>query len=202
MNVGASLVTVTTKLDEASLPAASSAVHVTFVVPSAMAAGVALGYWFQTGVDRFNEAFTVGAHTNLLTGAGLILMMYPPLAKVQYELMPTVFADFRLLALSLVQNWIVGPLVMFGLAVVFFGFLAPSLLGPDPRRFSAVRRASFSSNGWSEETRQVTLPVTRPRGRSSRRSRTTPHVAGLRSRLVRQMLDETTKDLQRLAASP
>lgn len=99
----------------------------------AMSAGVAIGYLFQTGVDRFNEAFTVGAHTNLLIGAGLVLMMYPPLAKVQYELMPTVFADVRLLALSLVQNWIVGPLLMFGLSVVFFGFLAPALIGPDPR---------------------------------------------------------------------
>ena len=99
----------------------------------AMALGVAVGYLFQAGVERFNEALTVGEHTNLLIAVGLILMMYPPLAKVNYELMPTVFADVRILGLSLVQNWIVGPVVMFTLAVVFFGFVAPTLLGPDPR---------------------------------------------------------------------
>ena len=54
----------------------------------AMGLGVAVGYLFQTGVERFNAALTVGAHTNLLIAFGLILMMYPPLAKVQYELMP------------------------------------------------------------------------------------------------------------------
>ncbi len=99
----------------------------------AMALGVAVGYLFQAGVERFNEALTVGEHTNLLIAFGLILMMYPPLAKVNYELMPTVFANFRILGLSLTQNWIVGPVVMFTLAVVFFGFVAPTLLGPDPR---------------------------------------------------------------------
>jgi ACR3 family arsenite transporter len=99
----------------------------------AMGLGVAIGYLFRTGVERFNQALTVGEHTNLLIAAGLILMMYPPLAKVKYELMPRVFADFRILGLSLVQNWIVGPVLMFMLAVVFFGFAAPALLGPDPR---------------------------------------------------------------------
>ena len=99
----------------------------------AMGLGVAIGYLFRTGVERFNQALTVGEHTNLLIAAGLILMMYPPLAKVKYELMPRVFADFKILGLSLVQNWIVGPVLMFMLAVVFFGFAAPALLGPDPR---------------------------------------------------------------------
>ncbi len=99
----------------------------------AMGLGVALGYLFQTGVERFNEALTVGAHTNLLIAVGLVLMMYPPLAKVQYELMPRVFADVRILGLSLVQNWTVGPVLMFGLSVVFFGFIAPALFRPDPR---------------------------------------------------------------------
>lgn len=99
----------------------------------AMVLGVAIGYLFQAGVARFNEVLTVGEHTNLLIAVGLILMMYPPLAKVKYETMPKVFADFRILGLSLVQNWIVGPILMFGLAIVFFGVVAPALFGPDPR---------------------------------------------------------------------
>lgn len=98
-----------------------------------MAAGVSLGYFFQNQVARFNEALTVGENTNLLIAAGLILMMYPPLAKVKYELMPKVFADVKVLGLSLVQNWLVGPVLMFALAIGFFGLLAPTLLGPDPR---------------------------------------------------------------------
>ena len=99
----------------------------------AMAIGVAAGYFFQGGVAQFNAALTVGENTNLLIAAGLILMMYPPLAKVDYELLPKVFADFRILGLSLVQNWIVGPALMFALAVGFFGVIAPALFGPDPR---------------------------------------------------------------------
>lgn len=99
----------------------------------AMAVGIGLGYFFQSPVESFNRVFTVGKHTNMLIAVGLILMMYPPLAKVKYELMPKVFADGKILGLSLVQNWIVGPVVMFLLAIVFFGFIAPAIFGPDPR---------------------------------------------------------------------
>lgn len=99
----------------------------------AMATGVLIGSLFQSGVERFNEALTIGEHTNLLIAVGLILMMYPPLAKVKFELMPKVFADAKVVGLSLVQNWIVGPVLMFLLAVAFFGFIAPALFGPDER---------------------------------------------------------------------
>ena len=107
--------------------------YLTLWIFIAMGIGVAVGYFLQSGVERFNTALTIGEHTNLLIAVGLILMMYPPLAKVKYELMPRVFADVRVVGLSLLQNWIVGPVLMFLLAVVFFGFLAPALLGPDER---------------------------------------------------------------------
>lgn len=99
----------------------------------AMAVGVGVGSAFQDAVRAFNEQLTIGEHTNVLIAVGLILMMYPPLAKVKYESLPEVFSDARILGLSLVQNWIVGPILMFGLAVGFFGFVAPALFGPDPR---------------------------------------------------------------------
>ncbi|MCC7204255.1 MAG: ACR3 family arsenite efflux transporter [Phycisphaeraceae bacterium] len=98
-----------------------------------MAVGVAVGYLLPGGVERFNTALTVGRQTNLLIAVGLILMMYPPLAKVKYELLPGVFRDWKVLGLSLAQNWVIGPVLMFALAVGFFGFVAPAALGPDPR---------------------------------------------------------------------
>lgn len=107
--------------------------YLTVWIFAAMGLGVLCGYLFQDGVERFNAALTVGEHTNLLIAAGLILMMYPPLAKVKYELLPKVFSDSRIVGLSLLQNWVVGPILMFVLAVVFLGFIAPAVLGPDDR---------------------------------------------------------------------
>lgn len=81
-----------------------------------MAVGVALGRFVIRDPAAFFAPFTVGS-TNLIIGAGLTIMMYPPLAKVRYRELPKVFADTRVLSLSLVQNWIVGPVLMVALAV-------------------------------------------------------------------------------------
>ncbi|MCS4236637.1 ACR3 family arsenite efflux transporter [Stenotrophomonas sp. BIGb0135] len=84
---------------------------------AAMALGLGLGTVFD-GLPLALDTLTLGG-TNVPIALGLILMMYPPLAKVDYTALPAVFADKRVLAVSLVQNWVVGPLLMFVLAAVF-----------------------------------------------------------------------------------
>src|SRR5210317_2168456 len=83
----------------------------------AMLIGVGLGYFFPQ-MASFTEAMSIGT-TNIPLAIGLILMMYPPLAKVDYSLIPRVFKDTKLMSMSLFLNWIIGPILMFVLAIVF-----------------------------------------------------------------------------------
>jgi len=91
--------------------------YLTLWIFLAMAAGISLGYFFPV-ISQITNAMSVGT-TNIPLAIGLILMMYPPLAKVDYSLLPQAFKDRKVIGLSLFLNWFVGTVLMFGLAVLF-----------------------------------------------------------------------------------
>ncbi|PSP87214.1 arsenical-resistance protein [Halobacteriales archaeon QS_4_69_34] len=93
--------------------------YLTVWIFGAMAVGVGLGYLAPSVTEPIQDLY--------LVEIGLVLMMYPPLAKADYSRLRTVFSNWRVLGLSLIQNWLIGPTLMFGLAVVFFSGLVPGL---------------------------------------------------------------------------
>lgn len=89
--------------------------YLTLWIFLAMLLGIGIGYFIPSTSEKINS-YSSGT-TNIPLAVGLILMMYPPLAKVQYRKLPAIFKNLKVLSLSLILNWIIGPLLMFGLAL-------------------------------------------------------------------------------------